>query len=177
MPPPYAIRSTRREDWRELRGLRLAALADPAAPVAFTERYDKATALPREEWEKRAAGGDRGTFIGEDPTGRWMGMLSVFSTPLCVRVVGVYVRPEARGSGLAGALMRRAAEWANGRELRLHVHEHNERAARFYASFGFRPTGATDTDPRNPALRAYELAYRPRQDGPGPGPAVRPARR
>lgn len=160
---PYKIRPSRREDWHELRRLRLAALRDPAAPVAFFEEYDEALVLPRAEWERRAERQDGATFVGEDEDGRWAGMLTVYTTcaaPRCVRVVGVYLLPAHRGTGLAAELMRRAAAWAAGRELRLHVHEHNERAARFYASFGFRPTGATDADPRDPRLRAIELVYK-----------------
>jgi RimJ/RimL family protein N-acetyltransferase len=163
----YKIRQTTREDWRELRALRLAALRDPVAPVAFYERYDKALRQNRREWERRAQGEHDGTvtFIGEVEDGSWGGMLSVIATSRCARVISVYMLPEHRGTGLAGELIRTAIAWAGGREVRLHVHENNPRAARFYAAIGFRPTGESDPDPRDPSLCAYELALKPDQPG------------
>jgi RimJ/RimL family protein N-acetyltransferase len=159
----YKIRRTCREDWRELRELRLAALADPVAPVAFFERHEKAARLPQRDWERRASGDHDGTvtFIGEDENGRWGGMLAVFLTTRFARVISVYMLPEHRGTGLAGELLRTAIAWAGGREVRLHVHENNPRAARFYASMGFQPTGESDADPRDPSVRTYELGFKP----------------
>lgn len=160
---PYTIRQARREDWREFRELRLAALRDPVARVAFFEPYEEAAELPRGEWERRSSGKDTVTFAGlaDDEGGAWAGMVSTFLQRGRVRVVGVYLCPEHRGTGLAGDLMRTAVSWGGRREVRLHVHEHNKRAARFYESFGFRPTGHCERDPHDPALRAFELALRP----------------
>ncbi|MDT0309104.1 GNAT family N-acetyltransferase [Streptomyces sp. DSM 44917] len=154
----YRIRQTRREDWEKLRELRLVALQDPVAPVAFYEPYEEAVHLTRGEWERRASGREAVTFIGETEAGNWAGMVGAFSRQRVVYVVGVYMRPEHRGTGLARELMRAAIAWADGNEVRLRVHEGNQRAARFYASLGFRPTGDADADPRDPSLHAYELA-------------------
>jgi GNAT superfamily N-acetyltransferase len=157
----YTIRQTRREDWERLRELRLAALQDPVASVAFYEPYEEALRLTRGDWERRAAGQERVTFIGASDTGCWAGMVGAFAKSGLVHVVGVYMLPEHRGTGLARALMRATIDWAGGQEVRLRVHESNTRAARFYTSLGFRPTGGSDVDPRDPALRAYELSLRP----------------
>jgi RimJ/RimL family protein N-acetyltransferase len=159
----YKIRRTSREDWRELRELRLAALRDPVASVAFFESYEKATRLGRREWERRASAeeSDSVTFIGEDEDGGWAGMLAVLTTPRCAEVISVYMLPEHRGTGLAAELMRAVIAWVGDSEIRLRVHQNNPRAARFYASLGFRPTGQTNPDPRDPSLYAYELALRP----------------
>ncbi|MFD7509056.1 GNAT family N-acetyltransferase [Streptomyces sp. NPDC059853] len=177
----YAIRTTRREDWARLRELRLAALLDPLAEVAFYQTYEAALEIPQQEWERRAAGERTTTFIGypvdpEEPGGSagfaadkpWAGMVTVFPEPDTfadadadadhVVVVGVYVRPEHRGTGLAADLMRRAIDWAGDREVRLRVHEKNPRAARFYASLGFRPSGVGHPDPRMPGFQAVELS-------------------
>ncbi|RKN39164.1 GNAT family N-acetyltransferase [Streptomyces hoynatensis] len=157
----YTIRQTSRQDWERLRELRLAALRDPVAPVAFYEPYEEAVRLTRGEWERRASGRETVTFIGEAENGSWAGMVGAFAKRGLVYVVGVYMLPEHRGTGLAGQLMRAAIDWGQGREVRLRVHENNPRAARFYESLGFRPTGSSDTDPRDPAFRAFELALRP----------------
>jgi GNAT superfamily N-acetyltransferase len=61
-------------------------------------------------------------------------------------VVGVFVRPEERGSGLTEVLFDAALEWswAQGLErVRLIVHEENGRAQRFYRRVGFLPSGVT----------------------------------
>lgn len=159
----YKIRQTGGGDWREFRELRLAALRDPVASIAFYEAYEKAARLSPRDWERRASGELEGTvtFVGEARDGRFGGMISAFTTSRCARVISVYLLPEHRGTGLAAELMRAAVDWADGREVRLHVHEHNTRAARFYAAMGFRPTGESDADPRDPSLRAYELALKP----------------
>ncbi|MDT0346654.1 GNAT family N-acetyltransferase [Streptomyces litchfieldiae] len=156
----YTIRQTRREDWERLRELRLAALQDPIAPMAFYEPYEEAVRLTRGEWERRASGRESATFIGEAESGSWGGMVGAFVKHRVVHVVGVYMLPEHRGTGLARELMRAAIEWAGGHEVRLRVHENNKRAARFYESLGFRPTGGSDADPRDPALRAFELSLK-----------------
>jgi RimJ/RimL family protein N-acetyltransferase len=161
----YKILRACREDWRELRELRLAALRDPVARVAFFESYERALRLGRRDWELRASGELDGivTFAGEDEDegGRWAGMLSVVTAPRCAEVISVYMLPRHRGTGLAAELMRTAIAWAGRREVRLRVHQNNPRAARFYASLGFRPTGESDPDPRDPSQYAYELALRP----------------
>ncbi|AKG43628.1 N-acetyltransferase family protein [Streptomyces xiamenensis] len=159
---PYTIRRTRREDWARLRELRLAALRDPLAGVAFYQTHEAALEIPREEWERRAAGARTVTFIGETGEHRpWAGMVSVYPEPDPaadhVVVVGVYVRPEHRGTGMAAELMEEAIAWAGDREIRLRVHENNPRAARFYASLGFLPNGRSHVDPRAPGTRALEL--------------------
>ncbi|MDB1090213.1 GNAT family N-acetyltransferase [Streptomyces sp. ACA25] len=158
----FTVRETARDDWHELRELRLAALLDPVAPVAFYEPYADALLLPRADWEDRAAPRpDRTTFVGGPGEGPWAGMLVVFRRTDFVQVAGVYVLPAHRGTGLARQLMRAAISWAGDCEVRLHVHENNRRAARFYTALGFLPTGAAEADPLDPALRAYELALRP----------------
>ena len=157
----YTIRQTSRRDWQRLRELRLAALQDPVAPVAFSEPYEHALRLTRGEWERRASGRGSVTFIGETEDGRWAGMVGTFVDRGLLHIVGVYMLPEHRGTGLAAQLMRAAIDWGQGREVRLQVHENNPRAARFYASLGFRPTGVSEVDSRNPAFRAFELALRP----------------
>jgi RimJ/RimL family protein N-acetyltransferase len=56
---------------------------------------------------------------------------------------GMFVRPEARGSGLAAALAGRVLEHARGvvEEVRLTVVASNAAALRLYARLGFRPYG------------------------------------
>ena len=65
---------------------------------------------------------------------------SVFDRPDRVTIGDIYVRPPFRGIGLADRLVDRVAEHARDEdyeELRLEVHEANDRAKSFYRSLGF----------------------------------------
>ncbi|MFC8263545.1 GNAT family N-acetyltransferase [Streptomyces sp. NPDC057291] len=178
----YVIRPVRAEEWELAKELRLAALQDPVAPVAFLETYEQAVAQPDEFWQGRTAGGAEASgdevrqFVAEAPDGSWAGSISVlverpdedlrFGEPAKVHqahVVGVFVRPEARRSGLAEQLFRAGVEWAWSlgepriERVRLYVHENNPRAGAFYRRFGFAPTGETLAVPGDPT--ALELEY------------------
>ncbi|QHC26105.1 GNAT family N-acetyltransferase [Streptomyces sp. GS7] len=170
----YLIRAVRADEWRRLKELRLAALADPVADVAFNQTLEKASALPDEEWRERARRSAEGreivTFVGEDGGGRWGGMVTAFveggGAGPAVDIVGVYVRPECRGTGLARGLFEAAMEWAWGLSepvvecVRLWVHEENGRAAGVYRGLGFVASGRTMADPKNAAAREVEMVVR-----------------
>ncbi|MFC4494729.1 GNAT family N-acetyltransferase [Streptomyces ovatisporus] len=166
----YTIRAVRSEDWERLRDLRLAALADPVASVAFNETYEKAAAQSNEFWQRRAEQGSRGllaeTFIGEDGAdgGRWAGSVTVLDEGDSAHIVGVYLRPDHRGTGLAELLFSAAEKWALERpfvtRMVLHVHEHNPRAEAFYRRVGYRRTGAFVNDPKATEFREYEMVRR-----------------
>ncbi|MFF0160308.1 GNAT family N-acetyltransferase [Streptomyces sp. NPDC005263] len=160
----YVIRSVRADEWPAAKELRLAALRDPVAHLAFLETYEEAAARPDAFWKERTAGGAEGALetqqiIAADPDGHWVGTLTVLleergttdwaGFPVELRqghIVGVFVRPEERGSGLTEVLFDAGLEWAWGRgaeRVRLIVHEENGRAQRFYRRVGFVPTGRT----------------------------------
>jgi RimJ/RimL family protein N-acetyltransferase len=160
----YKIRAVLAEDWELLRELRLAGLADPAASVAFNETYENAAAQSDEFWRRRAAQGLLAeTFIGEDEEdgGRWVGSATVLDEGESAHVVGVYLRPEHRGTGLAEGLFRAVEDWARERpyvmRMLLQVHEHNPRAEAFYRRIGYVRTGEFVSDPKAPALKEYEM--------------------
>ncbi|MGY5130712.1 GNAT family N-acetyltransferase [Streptomyces nigrescens] len=170
----YVIRPVRADEWEQLKELRLAALADPVARVAFNETFQEAVGRPDELWRQRAARSDEGdtvvTFIGEAADGTWGGMVVVLvetdeGAPQ-THVVGVYVRPGHRGTGLAQELLRAAVEWSWGlaepvvARVRLRVHEENARAEAFYRRLGFTATGRTMADPKDPAAGEREMALR-----------------
>jgi GNAT superfamily N-acetyltransferase len=160
----YLIRSVRADEWPAVKELRLAALRDPVAHLAFLETYEQAVARPDSYWRERtakAAEGEAGAqqIIAEGPDGRWVATVTVFveepgttdwaGLPVERKqghLVGVFVRPEERGSGLTEVLFDAALEWCWGQGLeraRLVVHEENGRAQRFYRRAGFVPSGVT----------------------------------
>ncbi|MFB7996889.1 GNAT family N-acetyltransferase [Streptomyces sp. NPDC056002] len=174
----YVVRPVRSQEWEAVREIRLAALRDPAAPIAFLETYETAVARPEEFWRDRAGrfelDGSGNQFVAEGADGRWWGTVTVrveeAGAPLAfgdtsdvrqAHLVGVYVRPECRGSGVSEALFLAAVKWARSLEglerVRLYVHQDNARAQAFYRRFGFRRSGASVAVPGDPSKVEYEM--------------------
>jgi ribosomal protein S18 acetylase RimI-like enzyme len=158
----YVIRAIRPDDWPRVKQLRLDALRDPVAHLAFLETYEEAAARADVFWQDRAVGSGEGStaarqFIAEASDGTWAGSVTVLieeagtkdwaGYPVECRqghVVGVFVRPEHRGNGLIKALFDAGVAWARERgveRVRLLVHEDNERAQGAYRKAGFVPSG------------------------------------
>ncbi|TXS43965.1 GNAT family N-acetyltransferase [Streptomyces sp. OR43] len=179
----YVIRPVRTGEWQLVKELRLAALQDPVAPVAFLETYEQAVERSDDFWRERTAGGSEAgdgrarQFIAEAPDGSWAGTVTVlierpdgevrFGEVAAVHqahVVAVFVRPEARGRGVAEELFRAGTDWAWSlgepliERVRLYVHEDNPRAAAFYRRIGFVPTGESVPMPGDPSARELEYA-------------------
>ncbi|WP_328537977.1 GNAT family N-acetyltransferase [Streptomyces sp. NBC_00344] len=176
----HVIRPVRAEEWLKIKGLRLAALLDPVANIAFLETHEEALARPDSFWQDRARGASHGgtarQFIAEGPDGEWAGTvvllteragsISFFDDEVPVsqgHLVGVFVRPEFRGTGLTRELFNGALEWAwSLREpklerVRLYVHDANGRAAAFYRKAGFVPTGHSVASPGDAGHRELEM--------------------
>ncbi|MBM7171387.1 GNAT family N-acetyltransferase [Streptomyces sp. G44] len=183
----HVVRAVRAEEWPQVRELRLAALRDPAAPVAFLEAYEDAAVKPDAYWQERASGASRGSrvrqFVAEGPHGVWAGSVTVLVEEAGqddafggvierrqAHLVGVFVRAEHRGSGVTEALFEAAVAWAWSLEglerVRLYVHEDNARAQAFYRRFGFVGSGVVVPVPGDPSAREYELVLE-RPSGPG----------
>jgi GNAT superfamily N-acetyltransferase len=165
-PKTHVFRSIRPEEWRQVRELRLDALRDPVAHLAFLETYEDAAAKSDAFWQDRTAGaavgvGERQQIVAVGDDGVWAGSVTVLVEEAGVRdpfgmvvernqghLVGVFVRPEYRGSGagVTRALFDAALAWSweSGLDrVRLFVHEKNGRAEAFYRKAGFVPTGET----------------------------------
>ncbi|WP_411107738.1 GNAT family N-acetyltransferase [Streptomyces sp. cmx-4-9] len=177
----HVIRPVRADEWEKVKALRIAALRDPAAPLAFLETEQAAAGRPDAFWQERTLGAAEGRsarqFIAEAPDGSWVGNVvvlveeagevGIFDEVIEVHqghLVGVFVAAEHRGTGLTEALFEAALEWAWSLEgpalerVRLFVHEKNERAAAFYRRFGFEATGFVVPMPTDPSARELEYA-------------------
>jgi GNAT superfamily N-acetyltransferase len=116
--------------------------------------------------------------VAQAADGRWDGSVTVlveegggvdfFGVPVEEtqgHLVGVFVRPEQRGVGLAEALFEAALEWAwsadgpGVRRVRLFVHEANARAAAFYRRFGFEASGHVVAVPGDPSVKDLEYVF------------------
>ncbi|MFI1483379.1 GNAT family N-acetyltransferase [Streptomyces sp. NPDC020747] len=177
----HVVRSVRADEWPAAKELRLAALRDPVAHLAFLETYEAAVVRPDGFWRERAAGAAEGVrerqqVVAVAPDGRWVGSVVVlveeagevgaFGDVIDVRqghLVGVYVRPEVRGRGLTERLFAYALEWAwevaGVERVRLFVDERNGRAEAFYRRFGFVPTGESAPVPGDPGARELEFVF------------------
>ncbi|OQR59961.1 GNAT family N-acetyltransferase [Streptomyces maremycinicus] len=180
----YVIRSVRAEEWPAARSLRLVALRDPVAHLAFLETYEDAAGKPDSFWKERTERASEGAegaqqIIAEGPDGEWVGTLTVLweeagttdwaGLPVERRqghVVGVFVRPEFRGIGLTEVLFDAGLEWAwtrGAERVRLIVHEDNGRAQAFYRRAGFVPSGVVVPLAGDPDARELEFVVEPGQ--------------
>lgn len=169
--PLVEIRRVRADEWPLARALRLEALRDEAAGIAFLETYDRASAEPDtffQDRTRRAADGDDVAQLVAIDGGTWVGTVTVLvqragsvdyhGVPVersRAVVVAVYLRPEHRGDGLIDRLLDSAAQWSRERgfdELSLGVHQDNARAQGAYRRAGFVPSGVTFTGSIGPEL-------------------------
>ncbi|WP_225824706.1 GNAT family N-acetyltransferase [Streptomyces naphthomycinicus] len=174
----YVVRAIRPDEWERVKQLRLDALRDPVAHLAFLEVYEEAAARPDVFWQDRAVGSGEGSttalqFVAEAPDGTWAGSVTVLmeeagtedwaGSPVERRqghVVGVFVRPEHRGNGLIEALFEAGVAWAWERaaeRVRLFVHKDNARARAAYRKVGFEPSGVVVTFSKSEAETELEL--------------------
>ena len=175
----YQIRPVAPAEWRRSRALRLAALQDPVASVAFARTYAEESVMTDEEWQRRASGIGAQQFVAVAPGGvrgddgdsgrdgdagsdveSWVGMtVVVVERPDYLSINAVYLVPEARGSGAADRLFAAAVDWAWQRTDRLYlwVHEKNPRAEAFYRRVGFERTGETMASVLDSSCIEYEL--------------------
>jgi RimJ/RimL family protein N-acetyltransferase len=134
------VRRLTPDDWRTLREVRLASLAD--APDAFLSTYADAVVIDDEQWRVRTTRADMfAAFVG----GEAVGLVGLFGPDSAGdrTLVSMWVAPPVRGTGVADALIdavvsRAAGLGAGG--VRLEVAPGNVRAERVYARHGFTPT-------------------------------------
>ena len=138
------VRRLRPDEWRELRALRLRALAD--APYAFGTTLAEAEKELDASWQLRASSDDRVVIVAES-NGRFLGMASGGRAPTDEPAAGLYsmwVEPAARGTGLAAAIVAAVVEWAREAGypvLGLGVTTTNARAIAFYERLAFVDSG------------------------------------
>jgi len=154
-----AVRKLTSDDWMELRDARLAALAE--APYAFSSTLAREQEFAESTWRQRAGSGrtfaawDGDTIVGLatglPEAGQW-------------HLVGMWVSPKVRGSGVADQLVAAVCELARQAgftSVTLWVTEVNGRARAFYRRLGFAPTGGRQpVRPDEPDNWEEELALR-----------------
>lgn len=154
------LRRVRPGDGPALRDVRLRALRTD--PDAFAASYDQAVARDDDVWDEIAAraasGSEEVVYVAEAQGGPFVAMVGAFTRadePSARNLYGMWVAPEARGSGLGMRLVDVIKEWSRdvgANEVKLWVVETNHPAVRLYERAGFVPTGEAQPLPSNPAL-------------------------
>jgi len=150
------VRVAQPDEWAVVRDVRLAALAE--APDAFASTLSRETGQAEASWRSRIAA--RPWFLAW-LAGRPAGLVAMFpeqapltgpnSAPPDWHLVSMWVRPEARGEGVAGRLVRAVlahARAAGAAQVTWWVAIGNDRARAFYQRMGFVPTGRRQMYPR-----------------------------
>ena len=144
------VREVRESDLAQYRDLRLEALK--AAPLAFGADYQEALALPGSVWLERIRQNVNNHFAAlfvAEQSGVLVGMTGVrrdygVKSQHNATVWGVYVRSNARGTGLAGTLLAHSMLWAQQMgiaRLELKVSTQNSSALNLYTKAGFEIAG------------------------------------
>ncbi|MGH7162620.1 MAG: GNAT family N-acetyltransferase [Planctomycetota bacterium] len=122
--------------------VRLQALSD--APDAFESTLRQELAWTTSDWRRWIS---HGAIFVLERSDRRMGIVAGVphrSDRAAAFLESMWIHPELRGTGSASALVASVLAWAEAEgaaEVWLHVGERNDRARRFYARHGFRPTG------------------------------------
>jgi GNAT superfamily N-acetyltransferase len=155
------IRLCGKNDWEDLRAIRLEALAD--TPEAYGSTFEESVRWSDAQWKNAAF--NRLYYLAERD-GRVVGMVSGGyndAHPDTRWLYGMYVTPSERGTGTADLLVRAVEEWARGHgvaEIYLHVTTSVPRARAFYEKFGFRPTGESFEMDRDRTLSLITMVHR-----------------
>jgi ribosomal protein S18 acetylase RimI-like enzyme len=128
------------DDWRTLRDVRLAALAD--APYAYGSTLEGELPLPEAKWRNRI---ETASWVLAVQNAENAGLVGVYlqpdDTPM---LMSMWVSPAHRGHGVGDALITEMFRW--GKEKRwsrivLRVAEGNDAARKLFVRHGFAPTG------------------------------------
>ncbi len=177
--PTTTVARVRPDDWRDLRDVRLRALAD--APSAFGSTLAREVAFPDDVWRERAAqgrtllaravpGGGAPAASDRSPA-TVVGITTVVPSPddrTAAELVSVWVDPVARGTGVATELLRSAdllAAELGARTLALWVTTSNTPARTLYERAGFAETGEAKPLPSDPRLLEVRMVRQTRARG------------
>src|SRR2546421_12947966 len=106
------IRRVGADDWQTVRAVRLRALAD--APAAFASSYEREVAFADSVWIERAGAIANATFLCEHDA-QPCGIVTIVRDPADHRLgwlVGMWLAPDARGTGGAAPPVRAAPQVA-----------------------------------------------------------------
>src|SRR5579871_4457849 len=101
------VRRVSAGDWREMKRVRLAALATDR--LAFGSTLAAESAFGDDVWIDRAR--VRATWVAVAADGRMVGMMGAHIEGLVAKLFGSWVDPAARGAGVGGRLLDAVVGW------------------------------------------------------------------
>ena len=129
------IRTTETKDWMLLKQVRLAALLD--TPTAFAVSYQTAAAYSDEQWKERASSVGTEFWLAFEQNRPVAMVGTTVSSAQRFSLIGMWVEPAARGSGVATHLVDAVKSRATDKgfdRVYLEVSTDNARASDFYLS-------------------------------------------
>jgi ribosomal protein S18 acetylase RimI-like enzyme len=137
-----SVRRLTEEDWVAFRAARLAALAD--APAAFSSTLAGEQQFGEEVWRARTRSAAFAAWAGAEIAGMATVLRPGQADNPGWELVGMWVSPRWRGTGVADKLVAAVCEQARtcgAEQISLWVVEDNGRAIGLYHRLGFRSTG------------------------------------
>lgn len=165
------VRTLGEDDWQTYRDVRLSALAESPDAFAASESHEKA--VDENEWRARMTRSRR--LLATNSEGTPVGVASLRkdareseSAPYG-ELFGLWVSPEARGTGVSVALLEAALEQAHADSMGsvlYWVGTDNARGVGFASGHGFRPTdyrrpmnpNSTDTESSEEIAFIYPIS-------------------
>jgi len=126
------LRRLGRDDWTDLREIRLRSLAD--APDAFASTLERERGFTEADWRRRL---DGPVYVVDDPLPVAVG--GAFDSGATLHVWGMWTDPAHRGRGHARAILD--ALIPAGTRAQLDVNVANDGARTAYERYGFVGTG------------------------------------
>ena len=168
---PVRVVRVGEDTWRTYRDVRLAMLAD--SPRSFGSTLAETSRRSDEDWRAFATTAWLWlAYAGPSASARpsidgAVGSIGMYPDPELpsgtTYLVGMWVHPEHRGTGVADALVREVVDtaYAEGFDrVLLDVADENGRAVRFYLRLGFTPTGVTGRIPWDESITETQLELR-----------------
>lgn len=128
------------EDWRTLRDVRLAALAD--APHAYGSTLAVERTFDETRWRDRFGNARWAVAVRNAENAGLVGVLTL--EPDTPTLISMWVSPAHRGRGVGDALITEILRWAaenRWSRVVLRVADGNDAARRLFLRHGFTPTG------------------------------------
>jgi GNAT superfamily N-acetyltransferase len=144
------------DDWRLLREVRLAALAD--APYAYGSSLAVERDFDEAGWRRRFGSGLWAVARDQEPVGLVGTYLSDGDTPM---LVAMWVSPGYRGRGVGDLLVTEVLQWAaqnRWSQVVLRVADGNDAARKLFVRHGFTPTGRRQPLESDPGVSTETLS-------------------
>ena len=155
------VRRLDEQDWKTLRDVRLAALAD--APYAFWATFQAESLFGQDEWQRFLKAAAWWTASRNDRVVGVVAVLRRSETPDEAELIAMWVAPDERRRRTAVRMLQAACEWARTagtQTLTLWVTEGNDPARRLYESWGFQATGERADLPHTAATGEERMQLR-----------------